>query len=399
MTKADIINSAFTVWGQNHYLNTSLSSLAQELGVSKAALYRHFKNKQALLDAMYEHFFDDYTNYIRDDYNKALETKDKLKSFNIINRSIMKYYLCNPMLFAFSLILVYKNRNTDKAVEQLHLRNMNMEFFNPILKNETGYPSLIQLIVATLLYFIAQFHHQNYLKGQKPTEEAINNIITATNTTVGHGLALDKETVGKLDYKKLENNIANIPPEPVNDILHQAVAAAVAEAGPWNVSMEMIASRCGLSKSGLYAHYKNKQDILNKFFSREFERIVTFSKTCTKNAATPEEKLYLTIISIANYLRSQPEILLSIEWTRARQFNIKHMISPRFDWILSNIKIKRKISSGENSIADQIAQWIFFLIINTLIRRSPGMDYNDVSYDSFRFLFRFISLGLEGLNN
>jgi AcrR family transcriptional regulator len=42
--------------------------------------------------------------------------------------------------------------------------------------------------------------------------------------------------------------------------------------------MEMVARRSGLSKSGLYAHFKNKQDMLNRFFITEFTRIANYAK-------------------------------------------------------------------------------------------------------------------------
>ena len=57
MTKADVIDAAFKAWGRGFYLNTSLSYVARELQVCKPALYRHFRNKQALLNAMIVYFF------------------------------------------------------------------------------------------------------------------------------------------------------------------------------------------------------------------------------------------------------------------------------------------------------------------------------------------------------
>ena len=137
--------------------------------------------------------------------------------------------------------------------------------------------------------------------------------------------------------------------------------------------------------------------MLTQFFLMEFDRIIKFAGACTKKAGTSEEKLFLTIISIASYLKAQPEILLALDWTRTRQLNFKRAAFPKFNWIISDIKLKRA-GADHAVIADQMAQWVFFLVINTLMRRPDGMDFSDVSNCSFRTLYRFISLGLEGLN-
>jgi len=83
MTKVEVIEAAFKAWGREFYLNTSLSQVARELGVSKPALYRHFCSKQALLDAMTGHFFDDFADFIREGYEKALETGDSGEKIGI----------------------------------------------------------------------------------------------------------------------------------------------------------------------------------------------------------------------------------------------------------------------------------------------------------------------------
>ena len=91
MTKTEIIEAAYRVWGRELYLNTSLSDVASELGVCKPALYRHFINKHALLEAMTRHFFDDFAGFIQADYVKALKNEDTNESIFILIRSVAEY--------------------------------------------------------------------------------------------------------------------------------------------------------------------------------------------------------------------------------------------------------------------------------------------------------------------
>jgi AcrR family transcriptional regulator len=95
MTRLDIIETAFRVWGRTLYLDTSLSDLVRELGVSKPAIYRHFKNKQALKDAMLQHFYDRYADFIRADFQRSLAVEENIERMCVMIRSQVDFYARN----------------------------------------------------------------------------------------------------------------------------------------------------------------------------------------------------------------------------------------------------------------------------------------------------------------
>ncbi|UYN82944.1 MAG: TetR/AcrR family transcriptional regulator [Microcella sp.] len=55
--RASIIDAAFRLFLEKGYDGTSLNRILDEVPFSKGALYHHFKNKEALLDAVIERFF------------------------------------------------------------------------------------------------------------------------------------------------------------------------------------------------------------------------------------------------------------------------------------------------------------------------------------------------------
>ena len=229
------------------------------------------------------------------------------------------------------------------------------------------------------------------------------------------GLRLDAKKVASINFQVLEQQTAgSVPRDTEDNALSKAVAGAVAEAGPWDASMEMVARRSGLSKSSLYAHFKNKQDMLEQLFFTEFTRIVDFAKLQMQSSEMPEAQLYLGIMSIVDYLRSRPDILMAMDWVKARQTELGKGLPGRLSGIIGNLKIKA-IQGQEMNFLVWVAQWILFLIINTLAwwpsgqnRDSPGSEPGkaglwaasavEVPNESFRILFRFIALGLEGLH-
>jgi AcrR family transcriptional regulator len=410
MTKTEIIEAAFRAWGREFYLNTNLSQVARELEVSKPALYRHFCNKQALLDAMTGYFFDDFADFIRADYEKALETGDSGKSMFVIIRIVAKYYARNVNIFIF-LMIKLQNRRLDEfnVAKELRTRGIELKNLYEQIKNYEFLPLGARLINATLVFFIADFHKKGKTLVNPPSEAAIARIIDAIGEIIGSGLCYSNEEIAALDFGELENRITGMVSSAVNDPLLKAVAGAVAEAGPWQASMEQVALRSGLSKSSLYCHFKNKQDMLHQLFVTEFTRIIDFARQGMRQSAVPQEQLYLGIFSIVEYLRSKPDILVAMDWIRNRGISLKppedkpDTVSD-FLRLFETIEI-RFLQDGNNSFNSisegggggvWLTPWILFLIINTLMQKNSGHKMKNVPNSDIRFLYRLITFGIGG---
>jgi AcrR family transcriptional regulator len=399
MTKTDIIQAAFRVWGRELYHQTSLTQLARELGVTKPALYRHFHNKQALLDAMYDAFFNDYAAATKDAYDRALETEEPLEQLLILGRAMTRYYCLNMDAFLFSLIRVYGNRDEKKLAAQLCDRGMDLGKLRLGAFagwKQGAYPSLMQMTMVTLMFWIAVFHRFEHPPEEAPSAEAVDAVIQAMEVKIRRGLGFNRDRVDALDYGELEKRLAaHVPGEIQEDGLFRALGGAMAEAGPWAVSMDMVARRSGLSKSGLYAHFKNKQDMIRQFFSTEFRRIIASAEAGKAAAGEAEEQLYLTVFAIADYLRSRPEILIAIDQVRTRKLELGFSAPPRMNWVLEGIRIAA-FDGEDTPIREWSSQCILFLIVNTLMYRPAGMDFSGVENENFRTLYRFLVLGIEG---
>jgi AcrR family transcriptional regulator len=256
------------------------------------------------------------------------------------------------------------------------------------------------MILVTLTFRVALLHGRNFYEDQAPplTEEALGRILASVEGQVSGGLGCDPGRIGGLDYGALEMSIP-----PGQDVyqeegrLLKAVAQVVAEAGPWNASMDMVARRSGLSKSGLYAHFKSKEDMIRQLFLTEFDRIGLYAELCTGDAAAREERLYLFVLAAVSYLRSNPEILIAMDWFRTRGDSSVQPPPLRIYQIAAGA-LGPEAGERTGMTGEQIAQWILFLIVNTLMRRPGGMDFAALPNESVRTLFRFITLGLDGFN-
>ena len=405
MTKTEIIDAAFKVWGRNFYRKTSLSQLACELKVSKPALYRHFESKQALTAAMTERFLDDFANSVREDFDKALQTGDADEGIFIIIKSISGYFARNVYAMVFSLINIY-DRNLDGFVilDSLKTRGVDMGTLQVVFeKKYTGSTAVVRLIFATLSFMMSYFHKVEKSMKKSLSEENIKKIISSICKTVKCGLGYQTEKAA-IDFDKLEKSVMEAIPASEAEPFFKAVAEAVAEAGPWYVSMDMVAKKLGLSKSSLYGRFKNRKDMLRRLFTTEFKRIIGFARQginlsnkangCAQNTA---EQLFLGIFSIAVYLRSRPEILITIDWIRTRKLDLgKPDKNLEIFRLFEDVDIEplQNATEEEKQIS---SHWILFLLTNILMHPVEGTDSSsDMQNNHIRVLYKFITMGLGG---
>jgi len=403
MTKIEIVEAAFKVWGRDFYRKTSLSQLAKELGVSKPALYRHFLNKKALTAAMTEYFMDDFAGSIRADFERASQCADADEGIFTIMSGISGYFARNVYALFFSIINIYdRNLDGNSISERLKARGVEMKTIGLLIeKKYDARQSILQLIFATLIFYISYFHKTNDTFEKPPSEELVQGIAALINEIIKNGLGFSEKEACSLDFEKLESmveaSIHSTTPEP----LFKAVAEAVAEAGPWDASMDMVAKRIGLSKSSLYGHFKNKKDMVRRLFMGEFKRIIEFARQGIKLSGNTAEQLYLGIYSIVIYFRSRPEILVAIGWMRTRRLEHgKHEKKFEAFRLFEDLEIKQLKDNSEDE-RQRISHWILFLLINILL--SPNISDNGkrdceikAQNNNIHILYRLITLGLGG---
>jgi AcrR family transcriptional regulator len=255
------------------------------------------------------------------------------------------------------------------------------------------YPPVLQLVVGTLTFLVANFHRSGCSRTREPTEEQIREALAMIEKIITSGLEFNQKLAEGIDFEGLEKKVlAGKAANFEDDELFQAVAGAVAETGPWKTSMGMVARRSGMSKSGLYAHFANKEDMLKQFFITEFDRLVVYARAGMGCSELPEEQLYLVIFSIADYLHSRPEILAAANWMRTHRLDLGFLVPLKIYQVFLDIQFKDE----PGLISEQFVDWMLFLIINTLMRR-PGDQLNPgVTNESFRVLYRFVVLGIKG---
>ncbi|GHV83254.1 hypothetical protein AGMMS50212_05940 [Spirochaetia bacterium] len=413
MTKQDFVQAAFKVWGRELYKKTSLSDIAENLGVTKAALYRHFAGKEELRGAMFTAFFDRLSDSLLPVYKEAIAGgggETRVEGILAITKAIALYYTRNRDDFIFAMTEAYGNRDRrQNIIEQLMDRGIDLMGYVTVDRDTRSHPSVGHLVMSTVICQTAVLHKHMMLANRVATEDEIRDWVDAIEKKIKYGLAWKDVEINSLNWnnleKKAEEEARKSSKADEQKKILNAVASAVAEAGPWNASMKMVAERSGLSKSSLYSHFENKKDMLRQLFSGEFDKIINLAKSCSLESKEPVEQLYLSMMGIVFYLKANSQILTAMDWMKTRRLGLeknKNFCPPTEDvkdttmyehiqTIFSNIKDQKDCPLINNRDTDLI----LFLIVNTLMRKPAAVSFSDLPNESFRILFKFIVKGIK----
>ena len=100
-TKERILDEALTLFSEKGYANVYVNDIAERVGIKAPSLYKHYKSKQAIFDAILEVMYARFKetagslNIAGDDAGKDADIYTKMSEANLIElgRNLFLYYL------------------------------------------------------------------------------------------------------------------------------------------------------------------------------------------------------------------------------------------------------------------------------------------------------------------
>jgi AcrR family transcriptional regulator len=80
-TKESIVKTALELFLQNGYEKTSMNDIAHQVGITKPAIYHHFKNKDELFHEVLSLFFEEMGKWSKSRFGSCKTLKQLLKAF------------------------------------------------------------------------------------------------------------------------------------------------------------------------------------------------------------------------------------------------------------------------------------------------------------------------------
>ncbi|WP_319559698.1 TetR/AcrR family transcriptional regulator [Marispirochaeta sp.] len=311
MKKAEILSSAFNVWQTSMFSRTSLTPLAQRLGVSKAAIYRYFPGKESLNTAM-EHYFARKYAEASEQALTALSQGDLETGIEGYTRELAAFLSGNPGFISFFISRLYHQ-----------FKREELPFWNTLLE-EAG--SLHKRFVflglsetvseqCTRYFYTHLLSWAQLLTGNGLHESEVYGYVPVILTSFFEGFA--PRDLPEVPYAAIEKEIQVSPGDlPQENTIIRSLLSVVAKEGIEGATINRIAEQAGYSKSTLYSYFKNKNSMILTILRNHTKAINRlYENHCAGNYPI-NETIYRLILLISRYLGQTPSFLVTLNWLR-----------------------------------------------------------------------------------
>lgn len=333
-----VVGAAFKAWSRTYFTNTSLAAVAKELGVSKAALYRHFESKAAIVEAMEAAYVTDFLRLVVEPLEGSGETTLEEFVRDYLNR-LSHFYLSQPEYYVFLIIHVLKG----SVFEQPHFQDLLSrhaellgrrlgEFGTPNLEMAERYLPLFGIYWLVEAYRIhdeaecALFRGFAAPEGEEERRAVVEGATQICLSGFLTGEAISDEAMSRIERVGWVESEEMLEP----DRIFSAIEEVASEVGFEGATVEKIAERIGMTKSSLYFYFRNKDEMFGKVVEREKAHFSQLLRNRLRYLDTFAEKFYALFVMIAAYSVNNPTQLTVLNWLRYRNVQIrspKHSLS------------------------------------------------------------------------
>ena len=131
-TKYEILDAALTLFSTGGYEATSISQIAEAVGIRKASLYSHFASKQDILDELIEIIqkqYEEHSMFAQADWNNAdfIENKDDMTVQQVVQMIIghVRYILNDPQVSRIRKLLTIEQFSNEQ-LSQLQTKQKDL---------------------------------------------------------------------------------------------------------------------------------------------------------------------------------------------------------------------------------------------------------------------------------
>ena len=163
--------------------NLSLRKLAENCGVSMAAPYAHFKNKEEMITAIKNHVTDSFSKYLEKAVNKVKEDDIERKILALGN-AYVSFFIENPEYFTFLFSRGYIHLNLDFDSDEINftpykiLKDLCSQYFSEKKPDLSDYEKELEIIrIWSSVQGLTSIVFMKNVKWSRDWEKEIVNIL------------------------------------------------------------------------------------------------------------------------------------------------------------------------------------------------------------------------------
>lgn len=318
-TKDLLIEAAFSFYSSAHYEDFSMSQLAAKVGISKPAIYKHFINKEAVMAAMHNHFYDLIASHLIEIQHS---NKKENSASSPLFLDLITLFAENPQYVNYFLTQFSNNNNYEEIIlNELHSRGVENEIqkYSKIADDVTRLSYSIYSGLS-LLFFIKIRENtlkELKLKGniKKFAPNLINFILGGLKGISRPGDSIFPVEISQKRMKELDK-ICSLEDDilPEENKIFKAFASVITKYQISGVTVERIAGELNMAKSSLYFYFENKNQMIKSLVEKELALLSALINENTAEAENYSEFLYITMKSEVSFFNKRRSLIPICGW-------------------------------------------------------------------------------------
>jgi|GEM_PF-2989987 len=322
-TKVKIIEAAFSFYTEPRYTDLSLSAIAAKVGISKTAIFRHFKNKEDLFSTMEQFLFDRTADNLRAVQAQfGADCLHKTEGWRMLLEKTIFMLASHAEYIWFIKSIFVSHQNTDVMLfRELRKRGLDLYSGADVQISEDGNRLRVddpviffstKYVINTLFFIIgeAALHHPEKLDKDHVKEFAATVARMFEDGIYEKEDWLSVEQMAQIDSKCCLD-VNSLPPE---DPVFVAISKVVRKKGIPHVTVESVAAELGLAKSSLYTYFSSKSEMMSNLIEKEISALVGYVGNAVKNITSPVEIDYGVIRAEMSFFKEHPSFIPVACW-------------------------------------------------------------------------------------
>lgn len=320
-TKELILDAAFSFLEKPGFSSFSMNELAAKVGISKPAIYRHFTNKEAVLEAMEDRIVDNMAFFL-----KNVTCQNEIASQKSL-AELVDYFGSNPnhvnyFIAQMSSTPNYEERLFDKLFDRgvAFLAHEDKNLYLKDFRNDMQKFSRHVFCGMSIFFFVSmQKRLMNLGKITKPSENFGDKVVAlmleGLSGTTQPSDAFHPESISESRKKEIFE-LCKIPHEtfPEENRIFTALANVIEKYKIPGVTVERIADELNMAKSSLYEYFGNKNEMIKCLINKELQLLQTIIIENSVEAKNFTEYVYILMASEMEYFSHRPSIIPICGW-------------------------------------------------------------------------------------
>jgi AcrR family transcriptional regulator len=303
-TKERILMAALMEMSSSHDHTASLGGVAKRVGISKAAIFRHFKDKSVLVDAMKSRFFDDVSVALL-----AAAPESGILSSHDMVRAINRFLVSKPEYFGVIKMLCSQGKGMDTLIAH----EFGSRGIKSLKKGEGANLSEMAGVYCftTIVYFVLHYRMVADQNGTTVTAEQFADKLS--------GFIIDGwpeiRDLTPAEKKECDKKcIVTAESLPGEDRFFGALIAVIFKFGFSGITMERIAEELGMVKSSIYAFFANKEELVHGLLRKEVTYLIALLSEKLAGTTDVSVAVYIFLHVMYNYMVVRPALIAVIVW-------------------------------------------------------------------------------------